>query len=522
MRTALLSSRAREAAGVAYPPHVPAPVGGWNTRDSLADMPALDAYLLDNWFPRGNYLQVRGGSSSWATGMSGTVKTVFQFKPISGSDKLFGVTDAGIYDITTTGAVGAIARTLTNGLWNTVNLTNQAGTSYNWGCNGVDGPYYYDGAAWAVPTITGVTGAHLIIPWLFKHRIFAIEKNTMNAWFLPVDSIQGAASQFPLGPIFKRGGYLVSGTNWTLDAGDGPDDLCVFISSEGEIAVYAGTDPASADTFGLVGVYYVGRPLGARCFIRLGGDVIVLVESGFYQLSKLLKAGKVNFSSALTKKIQPTVTDQVKTNFSGTTWCGIVYPQFDALITNIPQPSGLSNIQYTMNTVTGAWCSFSGWNAQCFEVFNGVLYWGAPSGVVYKAWDGASPSDSGSDVIALVAQAYNYFGAASKLKKCGLFRPLLSYDGSVELRTAISADFQGLLTPASITPRSSSSTGAPWDTSPWDTTSWSVGQQLFKFWRGAAHTPGFALSLIMEALSNNCTVLQWAGTDFVLEGGGIL
>jgi len=523
VRRALLSSIPSEWAGRSVPPHVPAPVGGWNTRDSLADMPVTDAYILDNWFPRGSFLQARGGSASWATGMSGTVQTIFSYTPRTGSAKLFGVTNAGIYDITVTGPVGAIARTLTNGLWNTINFTNSAGSSYSWGCNGTDSPYYFDGATWTAPTITGVTAANLIFPWAFKHRIFAIEKGTMNAWFLPVDSIQGAASQLPLGNLFKRGGYLVSGTNWTLDAGDGPDDLCVFITSEGEIAVYAGTDPASADSFGLVGVYYVGRPLGNRCFVKLGGDVVVLVESGFYQLSKLLKGGSVNFSTALTRKIQPSVTQQVKYNFTGTTWTGIVYPQFDALITNIPQSSGMSNIQYAMNTVTGSWGSFSGWNAQCFEVFIGVLYFGAPGGIVYKAWDGTIPSDSGADISSLVAQAYNYFGSGSRLKKITAFRPLLSYDGTVEIRTGILADFQQFVNPSSITPRSSSSPGSPWDTSPWDTSPWSVGQQLYKYWRGASHAPGFALSTVMQALSNNSATLQWAGTDYVLEGGrGIL
>jgi len=485
-------------------------------------MPELDAYKLNNWFPRGSYLQARGGSASWATGMSGTVKTLFQHKPISGTDKLFAATDAGIYDITVTGPVGALAVALTNGFWNTVNITNSAGTTYNWGCNGQDGVFVYSGS-WTNITagITGVDAHTLIFPWLFKHRIFAIQKNTMNAWFLPIDSIQGAASQFPLGNLFKRGGYLVSGTNWTLDAGDGPDDYCVFITSEGEIAVYAGTDPSSASSIGLVGVYYVGRPLGNRCFVRLGGDVIVMVESGFHQLSKLLQAGSVNFNTALTRKIQPTITDEARRFFSENSWCGVVYPQYDAFIANIPQ--GLAdNIQYAMNTVTGALCSFSGWNAKCFEVFQGVLYFGSTNGVAWRAWDGDISADNGQDVVALCAQAYNYFGRASRVKKCGVFRPLLSYDGTVELRTAISADFQGLLVPASITPRASSTAGPVWNVSPWDTTPWSVGQQLYKYWRGASHAPGFALSLILEARQNNCQVLQWSGTDFVLETGGIL
>ena len=35
---------------------IPAPVGGWNARDSLDAMPPTDAIKLVNWIPRAGYV----------------------------------------------------------------------------------------------------------------------------------------------------------------------------------------------------------------------------------------------------------------------------------------------------------------------------------------------------------------------------------------------------------------------------------------------------------------------------------
>ncbi|TIR78102.1 MAG: hypothetical protein E5X19_32465, partial [Mesorhizobium sp.] len=71
--------------------------------------------------------------------------------------------------------------------------------------------------------------------WTYRSREFFIEKNTLTAWFLPVDAISGAASDFSLAGVFQKGGSLLCGGTWSLDAGDGVDDKCVFISTKGEV-----------------------------------------------------------------------------------------------------------------------------------------------------------------------------------------------------------------------------------------------------------------------------------------------
>lgn len=351
-----------------------------------------------------------------------------------------------------------------------------------------------------------------------------IEKGTMNVWYLSIDAIQGPMSQVPLGNLFRRGGNLVSGVTWTLDSGDGPDDLWAVVTSEGEVAIYQGTDPDSAASWGLIGVYFIGKPLGRRCFAKLGGDVLVLTENGAFPLSKVLTSGGLNYASAYSHRIQPTWTGAVQAGgLTNLGWEATVYPAYDALIVNIvPSVSNLQPSQYVMNTVTGRWSAFTGWAPQCFHVFQNQLYFGILGGKVVKAWDAAGDlvNDNGADIVTNVHTAYTDFGSHETLKKVTTFRNLLAYSGTVDVSWGFSADF-GTPIISSTVPRGSSTVGTPWDTSSWDVSSWSPDTTRYKIWRNSAHTPGYMLSLWLQTAGNNGN-LSWAGSDFVLGRGGYM
>ena len=67
---------------------VPAPVGGWNARDSIANMDPLDAVQLTNFFPSVSNVVLRGGYIQWVTGITGQVESLINYS--SGTaDKLF-------------------------------------------------------------------------------------------------------------------------------------------------------------------------------------------------------------------------------------------------------------------------------------------------------------------------------------------------------------------------------------------------------------------------------------------------
>src|SRR5262249_13609023 len=157
-------------------------------------------------------------------------------------------------------------------------------------------------------------------------------------------------SKIPIGNLYRLGGNLVAGTSWTQDAGDGPDDLLALVTTEGQLAIYAGTDPSSASSWSLIGVWYVGRPMGRRCFFPFGADVGLITENGVFALSILLRSGTVNFDKALSRKIQPTFTaiaQAVGTTAQG--FEGTVYAGFDALIINTVPLVGNPQYQFVMN-----------------------------------------------------------------------------------------------------------------------------------------------------------------------------
>lgn len=526
LRQALQSALPQQRQGTDYAMHIGPPTGGLNTRDSLVGMDPRDAIVLNNWFPQASEVWQRGGSTNFATGMTGTVQTLAVYSPVGGADQLIAFTNSGAYNVSAGGVIGGLmaGSAFTNGFVTTLNITNSAGNSFLWACNGVDTPMYWNGATWTAAAITGVTSGagNIITAWIFKHRIWFIEKNTMNCYYLPLDSIQGAASQYPMGNLFKAGGYLVAGTNWTLLGGDGPMDALAIVSSEGEVAVFQGSNPDSATSWGLSGMYTISRPANKKCFFKLGGDVGFITENGVFPLSRALQLGSINFASALSNKIQPSIVAAMQAGGLTTQgWEACVYPAYNALIINLAAPPPNSPTQYVMNTVTGQWCSFSGWKAFSFAVFNGLLYFGAAGGIVLRAWDGVSTSDNGSDITTYVQQAYQYFGLSRKMKKTRLLRLLLGYDGGIDLTWGISADYN-FLQPTSFLARAAISPGSPWDTSPWDTSPWTAAVQRYKRWMAAGHAPGYALSLVLQTAGNNSSQVRWAGTDFVFDAAGVM
>src|SRR3546814_16537503 len=91
------------------------------------------------------------------------------------------------------------------------------------------------------------------------------------------DIIGVSAEPFTVGVVVVRGGALRFGSAWTIDSSSdsGLSEQNIFVSTEGEVAVYQGSDPGEAATWSKVGVYRIGKPLGARAHFRGGGDIAI-------------------------------------------------------------------------------------------------------------------------------------------------------------------------------------------------------------------------------------------------------
>lgn len=496
---------------------IPAPVGGLNDRDSIADMPQSDAVIMDNWWPYPSYLAIRKGSANHVTGLPATVETLVEYLPTTGGSTLFAAAGTAIYNVTTAGAVGAAVQTgLSNARWENAQITTPGG-SFLYLVNGVDKPRLWDGTAWtsvdgaSTPAITGVTTTLLAHAQLFKNRLFFVEKNSMRVWYLPVNSIGGAASQLDLGSVFRLGGFIQAAYTWTIDAGSGSDDHLVVLSSNGEVAVYSGADPSSATDWRLIGVFTLGRPLGRRCAVKFGGDLAINCMEGVYPLGKGLLSASVDRRVALTDKIQNSVSEAANSYANNYGWQICQYPDNNMLILNVPAGSGV-NYQYAQNTITGAWTKLTGWNASVWLNAATGLYYG-DNNSIKKAWVGNL--DISSPIVADILPAFGYFGSKAYNKYFTMVRPYFQSTGTPSILYGLNTDFvpSAPVGALAYTPP----TGMFWGSMIWGQMVWGGSLTTLTAWQTVGSVCNAAS--VRLKVQNNGSEVRYTNTDFLYQKG---
>jgi fluoride ion exporter CrcB/FEX len=205
---------------------VPAPIGGLNGRDGLADMPAKDAFVLDNWVPGTATCDARGGNAQHvaAASVGGPVESLIAY--VGGAvanKKLLAFGNGKIVDVTTNTPPAAL-QTGRNSNRIVSTMFSNAGSQFLIGVSGLDVAFSYDGTTVANLTITGLAGSASTLShvFAFKGRLYFAQKDMLGFYYLGVGAIQGAASYFDLSQIAKKGGYLVATASFSSDSGNGP------------------------------------------------------------------------------------------------------------------------------------------------------------------------------------------------------------------------------------------------------------------------------------------------------------
>lgn len=497
----------------------PAPIGGWNARDALANMPIEDATKLINWFPTASDVRLRGGSEIHGTGITGDIETLAVYNKMDGTSEMFAVSNTDVYDCSIAGVASAQSATVTDGEFQHINFGD--GTN-NWliMVNGVDKPLYYEGTTWTSvdtltsPALTGLTSTSIVHVNEYKGRLIFLEKDSLSFWYLPAGAAGGALTEFDLSSFCNRGGYLMWSATWSFDAGDGPDDSIVFMTSKGEAVVYRGTDPSTASDWVLSGVYYVGHPLGRRSFVKYGGDLVAITQNGAFPLSTALQTAQLNNAFALTNKIENAFNEVAREYSEVFGWEAITYAKEEALIFNIPQSA--SNKQYVMNTVTKSWCEFNSWDASCFAELDKQLYF-ATGSTVMKGW--SSNSDNSSNIVAEGKTAFSYFGNTSQQKRFTFFRPMLRANGSITYYANLDIDFSDNVIVGTITFTASAS--STWDNAKWNSGTWSNALQVIRQWCSPTNNVGYSASGGIKVETDTYEI-RWVSNDYVYERGGIL
>lgn len=495
---------------------LPAPTSGWDTDTPIAELPLTRSRQFENFIPRGVAAEMRKGYSEHVTGLGTKVETLMAYQA-GATSTLFAAAGTAIYNVTSAGAVGAAVVTgQTNARWRYVNMTTSGG-SFLWICNGADAPYHWNGTAWANPSLTTTTYAasSIKVVSVFKERLLVAFKDTLVMGYFSTQAISGTISNFPLGAVFNYGGSLVDIGSLSRDGGAGMDDFAVFLTSEGEAAVYQGTNPGDANAWALVGVYYVGEPVGDRPLVELGDDLGVMTLNGLVSL-KTIMSGSEQVTPPLTVTIGSAWQAAANAGQSFNGWEGIYVPTEELLIINAPTSATVSN-QFIRHRVTGGWGKFTEWNFSTFEFFNGVLYAGGTAGNVYKCFDGYD--DNGSDITGRFKTAWS--SANTPLRKTFLeLQTLVSTTTRAAYRFVLRTDFNDSTPSLPGFPVSTLTGALIWGSGLWNTGLWGGIDATAKQWR-ATSGEGFNASVIFECRSNQS---RFSVNGFNLRyvvGGGV-
>jgi hypothetical protein len=498
-----------------------APKKGWIKNQNLVSGIKDGAEVLDNWFPTAQGARLRNGRDKHAT-IGGPVKSMFQRKS-GNEDHMFAASATDIYDITTPAdkdvAPTADVSSLTSGDWSTAQFANAA-DDYLVLANGADSVRNFDGTTWTTPSITGVTSADLNQVFVFKERLFFMENNSLSFWYLAVNAIAGAATEFPLKGVFHLGGDLLFGTSWSLDTGSGLDDLAIFVTTEGEVAVYSGTDPSSSTTWALVGVYRIGKPLNKNAFFKAGGDVAIVTEDGIISISEALKKDRAALQAdAITFPIEDAWITAIANRdrtfpFSVTLWHSQTM-----LIVGTPSISGNIDVAFVANARTGAWCRFTGWDVQASVVNDDKFYFGTSDNFIFRG--GVTGKDYDVGYSAIWIPRFFEGNANEKFAVHARFRGRASE--SYEISLGASANYAETAIP--VPTASAEESDNVWGTGLWGTMTWGGTENVSHVsdW-GAVAAQGTALAPGIRLESNRTTAntLEAIALDLMYEEGEIL
>ena len=530
---------------------LPAPYKGVDTRASLGAMDPENCIYAFNLVPEEYGLKIRPGFREWqiaiesSTGLG--VKTIMAFEGLSAS-KLFCVTNEGIWDVTVAEATPVLKKAFTvdvtaaagHGVF--TNYITAAGDQLMFYADSKNGLYTYTEStdAWTVSAgITGPTIADIVYVVVHKLRVWFIEKEATKAWYLPIASKAGTATEFFFGPKFPHGGTLRALINWSVDGGVGIDDYLVAVSSSGDVVPYKGADPSVAEGAGaaaengwsVVGSYFIGQiPAGVRFYSEHSGELYLLSSFGLIGMSDLLRGVNIKDKAgvSLTYPIASILREALLVTGNSLGWEPIFLPSAGILLITSPiSPATGRYIQYSMSLAVEGW---GFWRDATIEVafeWNKKIYFGTSDDRIMVMdvtrdevlIDSGDADAAGRTIPFSVLTAYNDAGSAGVFKIPSFVRPDFLSVSPPEYQTKMFFDYavaEEVFATGSITIQ----TEGNWDVSLWDAGVWGSGDLISEHELQGNAGLGRTMAIALLGESGNTTRL--ISYDIMWREGGLI
>lgn len=501
--------------------HVTAPLKGLSLSAALsANSDPLKATILDNWLIDEDKIRCRHGRKK--------IFTHPDAKPIESIVPYYGFPTQNMAlgtngKLTTYSGVTLHSGYLSND-WSWTSFANLGTQTYTLMVNGTDGVWSWDGTnlpgglvketLTAPPSATWVNPDKFAIIITHQNHVWFADTENLAVYYLPLQTKAGTLKLLPLNAIFKRGGFVRAIFSWTVDGGDGMNDKLVIFSSNGECAIYSGSDPDT--NYALDGVYRFDSPMSKHSVVQYGGELYVLISTGLVPMSTLMRA-QVEDLGQSDRSVYSAFMDNARRFRNMPGWEAFLDPSSSRIICNMPQ-GGLNHYQQMVRFMpTAYWTSWSAIPSRSIGWLNNVLYFGDDSGNLYASGR-AYLDDDGNAIKVDVQLSWSNFKTPG-IKHFKMVKPYIITDGAPKPNIDIQVDYEAN-PPQNAPELTFSNAGADWDTADWDTSDWAPPSTMIAKWSGVGRL-GTVGAFRMQALIKGCEY-SFAGADILYETGSVM
>jgi hypothetical protein len=520
---------------------LPASTAGINAVDSLAAMQPDECVYTYNLIAQDYGMVVRPGYSEWANGWDSTARTIITFQgAISSQDRLWVADEDGIWDVTTQGETAPVlklawaATSSIAGICSYITYSTDGTTQFVLLCDELNGYHVWTESTdtWAavpagagVGEIDGVDPADLNFVVAWKERVWFIEKDTGNGWYLAANTIYGAVTKFTFSGQFMQGGNLRAMFNWTLDGGVGIEDYLVIVAGSGDLSIYKGIDPNSPTSFAIVGTWNIGKvPAGNRIGRQFGGELFILSSYGLLPMSALLKGADTReLEVYASRKVAPYLRiafDEVIDDFG---WHVPVHAKESLLYINAPKTAGRDQIGFCLYFGNAAWSMVRGLAKNHTAEWQGRVYWTdgdklyLEEGNVDKAFIDTQVDGEPEAIIWDTLSSFQALGEPSRFKRVMYIRPNFIAENTPSYEAVARYDYD--ISQAKGSPVQTFGDTGVWDAGVWGVSLWAGGLSASSRASGAFGT-GRAIAVALRGISAAPTTLLVY--DVTADYGGIM
>ena len=494
--------------------HLSPPLKGLSRFAQLSESDPMLASILTNWIVEEDRISIRPGRKTLV--MFTPAAPISALVPYYGSPSTLAVAFGNkLYNFDGT----LLASGFSSDDWHWTSFTNLSDIDFTILVNGVDGVRSWDGTVVVSEAVTAPSGETWILPAKFDktlahmNRLWFADSVNLAVYYLPLQQKTGEVAFLPLNAIFKRGGSIVAIATWTMDGGMGTDDKLVIFTSNGEAAIYGGTDP-DVD-FSLVGVFFFDAPMSKHSIVKYGGDLYVLIGTGLVPMSKLLQAETEQLGKS-DQNVFSEFKDLTRLQRTVFGWSAILDHHHNLVICNLPQGGG-KYVQMVRRMPAQVWVKLTDIPARCWGWINDELYIGTDDGKLCHV-SKEYLSDDGAPINADVRWAWSSFKSLG-VKHFKMVRLYAITDGVPRPYVDVEVDYQNT-TPLNRPEATEGDPDAIWDFATWDVNYWATTPTQMQSWQGVANIGRVGAPRIRVSVVDCRYALT--GLDVIYETGSVM